>query len=123
MTLGGGIGWLSGLAGLSCDNVTGAEVVTADGSIVRAYVVNLGAVAQTPEELEADRHWVRDYWSALVPHTSGVGSYVNFMSEYEENRVRAAYGPGKYDRLAAIKRRYDPDNVFRLNANIQPAHP
>ena len=66
---------------------------------------------------------MRDYWSALVPHASGAGSYVNFMSEYEENRVRAAYGPGKYGRLAAIKRQYDPDNVFHLNANIQPAQP
>jgi FAD/FMN-containing dehydrogenase len=101
-----------------------AEDATAfGGSRGTRYVVNLAAVAQTPEQLEADRHWVRDYWSALVPHASGAGSYVNFMSEYEENRVRAAYGPGKYDRLAAIKRQYDPDNVFHLNANIPPAQP
>jgi FAD/FMN-containing dehydrogenase len=71
--------------------------------------------------LDADRQWVRDYWSALVPHAAGVGSYVNFMSEYEEDRVRAAYGPAKYDRLAEIKREYDPENVFHLNANIVPA--
>jgi hypothetical protein len=56
----------------------------------------------------------------LVPHAEGVGSYVNFMTESETNRVRAAYGD-KYDRLAALKHIYDPNNVLHLNANIQPA--
>ena len=87
------------------------------------YVVNVAAIAQTREELDADRQWARDYWSALVPHASGVGGYVNFMSEYEEDRVRAAYGAGKYDRMAKIKSEYDPGNVFHLNANIPPARP
>jgi hypothetical protein len=85
------------------------------------YVVNISAAAPTTELYDADRAWVREFWSALVPHATGVGSYVNFMSEYEENRVRAAYGPEKYERLAKIKAQYDPDNVFHLNANIQPA--
>jgi FAD/FMN-containing dehydrogenase len=85
------------------------------------YVVNLAAVAQSHEDLRADRQWVRDYWSALVPHSGGIGSYVNFMSEYDEDRVRASYGPQKYSRLARIKGEYDPDNIFHLNANILPA--
>jgi FAD binding domain/Berberine and berberine like len=85
------------------------------------YVVNISAAAPTAELLDADRAWVRAFWSALVPHATGVGSYVNFMSEYEENRVRAAYGPDKYERLAKIKAKYDPDNVFHLNANVLPA--
>jgi FAD/FMN-containing dehydrogenase len=63
---------------------------------------------------------VRAYWSTLVPYASGVGGYVNSTSEYEEDRVRRAYGP-KYDRLQQIKAVYDPHNLFHLNANITPA--
>jgi FAD/FMN-containing dehydrogenase len=90
------------------------------GSRSIRYVINISA--QTPEagNYEAERSWVRDYWSALVQHAAGVGSYVNFMTEYEEDRVRNAYG-AKYDRLQAIKTTYDPANVFHLNANITPA--
>ena len=84
------------------------------------YVVNLAAIAPGSEELAADREWVRGYWSALVPHAGGTAGYVNFMSERDDDRVRASYGPAKYERLAAIKREYDPANVFHLNANIQP---
>lgn len=91
------------------------------GSREARYVINITAVCSTPEEFEKDREWVRDYWSALVPLTSSTGSYVNFMSEYDEDRVRAAYGPEKYERLVALKVKYDPDNVFHLNANIRPS--
>ena len=84
-------------------------------------MVNITACAPTPELYEADRAWARTFWSALTPHAVGVGSYVNFMSEYEEDRVRAAYGAQKYDRLARIKAEYDPGNLFHLNANIPPA--
>ncbi|TMC61605.1 MAG: FAD-linked oxidoreductase, partial [Chloroflexota bacterium] len=74
-----------------------------------------------PALYDGERSWVRSFWQALRPHASGVGSYVNFMSEYEEDRVKAAYGAAKYERLARIKAQYDPDNVFHLNANIKPA--
>ncbi|TWD81084.1 FAD/FMN-containing dehydrogenase [Kribbella amoyensis] len=84
------------------------------------WAVFMIAVCQTPEELAADRGWVRNLWTSLQPHTAGVGSYVNAMSESEANRVQAAYGP-KYERLARIKAEYDPDNLFRRNANIAPA--
>lgn len=60
-------------------------------------------------------------WEALRPPSIDIRSYVNAMTEVEEDRLRASYGPGKYDRLAAIKRTYDPDNVFQRNANIKPA--
>jgi FAD/FMN-containing dehydrogenase len=91
------------------------------GSRGARYVVNIAALAPTPELLDADRVWVRNMWDALTPYSSNIGGYVNFMNEYQEDRVRAAYGAAKYDRLAGIKAQYDPDNVFRLNANIRPA--
>jgi FAD/FMN-containing dehydrogenase len=84
------------------------------------YVVSISATTPTADGFEAERQWVRDYWSALVPFAPGVGSYVNFMSEYEEDRVKNAYGD-KYERLQWIKSKYDPDNIFHLNANIKPA--
>jgi hypothetical protein len=91
------------------------------GSRSHTYLVNIAAAAPTQELYEAEREWVRTFWSALAPHAVGVGSYVNFMTEPEEDRVRAAYGPQKYERLAEIKARYDADNLFHLNANIPPA--
>ena len=86
------------------------------------YIVNIAAAAPSQDVYEAERAWVRTLWSALAPHAAGVGSYVNFIAEPDEDRVRAAYGPEKYARLAEIKATYDPDNVLHLNANIRPAH-
>jgi FAD binding domain/Berberine and berberine like len=77
-------------------------------------------MASTEEAWVADRAWVRSFWAALQPHALGRGSYVNDSSELPDEWVRASYGP-KYARLAQIKAKYDPDNVFRHNANIQPA--
>jgi FAD/FMN-containing dehydrogenase len=51
----------------------------------------------------------------------GNGAYVNGLTDEGEKRVRAAYGPEKYERLVALKDRYDPDNVFHLNQNIRPS--
>jgi hypothetical protein len=78
------------------------------------------ALAPAPDLLEVDRAWVRSFWNALLPHATNSGSYVNFMADYEEDRVRAAYGKEKYDRLALIKDVYDPENVFHRNPNIRP---
>jgi FAD/FMN-containing dehydrogenase len=80
------------------------------------------ADAPVPELLDADRPWVRALHEALLPHSCVEGTYVNAMSGRESpDRVRSAYGPEKYDRLARIKQAYDPGNVFHRNANIQPA--
>jgi FAD/FMN-containing dehydrogenase len=63
--------------------------------------------------------WARDFFDASAPFAGG-GVYVNFLTADEGHRVRAAYGPN-YDRLARVKRRYDPDNLFRMNHNIMPS--
>jgi FAD/FMN-containing dehydrogenase len=78
------------------------------------------ATSPTPDLLPADREWSRSLWAALQPHSRGVGTYVNAMTEYEEHRVRAAYGP-KYERLKRVKAAHDPRNVFHRNINIAPA--
>ncbi len=68
---------------------------------------------------DAIRKWTIDYHQALHPHSAG-GAYVNMMMDEGEERVRASYR-NNYDRLAEVKRSYDPDNLFRINQNIQPA--
>jgi FAD/FMN-containing dehydrogenase len=62
--------------------------------------------------------WAKSYWEALHPHSAG-GAYVNFMMDEGEDRVQASYR-GNYERLAAIKAKYDPNNLFHVNQNIRP---
>ena len=98
------------------------DAATAFGGSRKArFSFELAAVAPDPELLAADREWVRALWQQLLPHANQAAGYVNMMSEYEDERVRLTYGPAKYERLARIKAKYDPDNVFHLNANIKPA--
>ncbi len=85
------------------------------------YGVYAIGLTNTREQLPAERDWVRSFWQALQPHAHGIGSYVNAMVELDDDRIQASYGPAKYARLAEIKRRYDPDNLFHLNANVKPA--
>ena len=63
--------------------------------------------------------WTRGYWEALHPFSAG-GAYVNFLMDEGQERIRSTYGEN-YDRLAAIKKKYDPANFFRVNQNIRPA--
>ncbi|MBZ6496611.1 FAD-binding oxidoreductase [Natrinema longum] len=72
-----------------------------------------------PTATESITEWVRDYWEAVHPHTAG-GSYVNFMMEEGDDRIRATYGDN-YERLQEVKAKYDPDNFFAVNQNIEPA--
>ena len=62
--------------------------------------------------------WTKDYYDAVHPYSAG-GAYVNFMMDEGEERVKATYGDN-YDRLVAIKNKYDPANLFRVNQNIRP---
>jgi FAD/FMN-containing dehydrogenase len=77
-------------------------------------------ISQWTDPAEAARHiqWTRDFWNAVEPFASGQ-VYVNHLDAEEGTRIRAAYGPG-YERLVALKNKYDPTNLFRLNQNIKP---
>jgi FAD/FMN-containing dehydrogenase len=72
-----------------------------------------------PANNERMIQWARDYWSALHPHSAG-GAYINMIMDEGEELVKASYR-GNYARLAAIKARYDPTNLFSTNQNIKPA--
>jgi FAD/FMN-containing dehydrogenase len=96
------------------------EATAFGGSRDTGYAINISATTPSPDEFDAERSWVRAYWSALLPHATGSGGYVNFMTEYDEDRVRNSYGP-KYQKLQEIKAAFDPENVFHLNPNIKPA--
>ena len=83
------------------------------------YVMSLVNCWLDPSEDQPNIEWVRTTWTALTPHLPR-RVYVNELQEEGADRVRDAYGPA-FSRLAAIKRQYDPDNIFRLNQNIPPA--
>lgn len=93
---------------------------TAAGNRDAEYVFNVQGAWDDPAESPSHVAWVRDYWRAMQPFSTG-GTYVNFLTrDDDEERVRAAYGPAIYDRLAEVKSRYDPGNLFRSNQNIRP---
>ncbi|MGA9119147.1 MAG: FAD-binding oxidoreductase [Bacteroidota bacterium] len=84
-----------------------------------AFVMNIHGRWDNPANDMKCITWARDLFQAATPFATG-GVYVNFMNQEEQGRVRAAYG-SNYDRLAGIKKKYDPKNLFRTNQNIQPA--
>jgi len=74
-------------------------------------------------ENAANVKWVRDCWNAMEPYSSG-GVYVNYLGQAEDEggkRVKDAYGSETYAQLVALKKKYDPANLFRLNQNIDPS--
>ena len=78
-----------------------------------------GGVAEGSDDFGAVRDWARTHWAALAPHASG-HTYVNFMTDTDNDAVNAAYSAEKYERLVAVKKRYDPTNRFHINHNIVP---
>jgi FAD binding domain/Berberine and berberine like len=95
-----------------------ADDETAFNGRQAGHTFNITAITETAEGFDEERDWSRSFWAALEPHHMGV--YVNFLMDEGDERIREAYGPDKYDRLKALKRRYDPDNFFHLNQNIPP---
>jgi FAD/FMN-containing dehydrogenase len=93
------------------------EEATAFSGRTARFAVNVNGVSLQDGYAE-QAAWVRRFGQALHPLSSGV--YMNFLGDEGQDRVRAAYGPAKYDRLVALKGAWDPDNFFRRNQNIQP---
>ena len=85
------------------------------GSSVLVAIINAFV---EPELVEAATAWNRSLFTALEPKATGV--YANFLEDEGDERIRVAYPGDTYDRLARIKRRYDPANVFHRNQNIRP---
>jgi FAD/FMN-containing dehydrogenase len=85
-----------------------------------AWSMVIYGVDPDPAKAPALKQWAQDYWRAVHPYNLP-GAYANFMMDDEgDARVRAAYGDN-YDRLASVKKKYDPANLFRVNQNIRPA--
>lgn len=82
------------------------------------YSMVIAGIDPNPANAAAITKWAKDYWAALHPYSAG-GAYVNFMMEEGGDRIQATYR-GNYDRLAAVKLKYDPTNFFRVNQNIRP---
>ena len=79
----------------------------------------IAGIAPDPADATTIERWAKAYWTALHPYSAG-GAYVNFMMNEGQERVRATYRDN-YARLAQLKARYDPTNLFYVNQNIQPA--
>jgi hypothetical protein len=82
------------------------------------FVMNIHARWREAGMDRACIDWARGIFEAAKPHSAGT-AYINFMPEDEGDRVEAAYG-GNYRRLAEVKQKYDPHNLFRMNQNVQP---
>ena len=99
----------------------GAEE-TAFGRRDMGYLLELDSTWKDPKASERNIAWTRQAWSETMPYSTG-GLYLNFpgFGEEGEKLVRSAVGSANYERLAALKKKYDPTNLFRLNLNIKPA--
>jgi hypothetical protein len=83
------------------------------------FIINIISMWSDTTKNEENIKWARDLWKAVQPFATG-GVYVNFLMTEGADRVVAAYGKEKYERLVALKNKYDPTNFFSLNQNIKP---
>ena len=95
------------------------EDAMAFGQRSAAWNLHILSMWEDPADAERQVTWTRELHAAMRPYATG-GAYLNFIGNEGNARVRAAFGDEKYARLVALKRRYDPDNVFHLNQNIPP---
>jgi FAD/FMN-containing dehydrogenase len=100
----------------ACHDV--AADATAWGHRDATYAIVIAGMWPDPADNVANTQWVKDYDAAIAPLSLG-GGYVNFASADDQSKVAVNYG-ANYARLQEVKRRYDPDNLFHLNQNIQP---
>jgi hypothetical protein len=92
---------------------------TAFGHRDAPFVLNIVGMWNEANQTETHIVWVREFWQAMQPFSTG-DLYLNFLGDEGPERVKAAYGAGKYEQLATLKNKYDPANFFRLNQNIKP---
>ena len=109
---------------LECQRLGGAFSRSADdtafGNRDATFLYNIVAAWMDPAEDDKQVAWARSFYEAMAPHETG-GVYVNYLTGEEgQDRVKAAYGAERYARLQAVKAKYDPDNLFHGNQNIQP---
>ncbi len=84
----------------------------------RYFVAIIGVWLDAAEDAAAHQAWTAALWKKLRPEGQGV--YVNFLENEGADRVREAYPGATFERLQAVKRRYDPENLFRFNQNVPP---
>ena len=114
----------SPMSAVACYPIHGAAIRVAPEATayaLREALWDVNAVAQWLDPAESKRHiaWTRQLWAQIEPHTTGT-AYTNHMAGDEQpERVRVSYGKN-YERLVALKHKYDPGNFFRLNPNIKP---
>jgi FAD/FMN-containing dehydrogenase len=94
---------------------------TAFGHRDKNFSPVIAGIWDDPADNVANIKWVKDYYAAIHPHSGSDGGYVNFMSDDDDHRAADNYGVN-FERLAAVKETYDPDNVFHINQNIVPAN-
>jgi FAD/FMN-containing dehydrogenase len=83
------------------------------------WACNVHGRWESPDDDQKVISWAREFWNASAPYSTG-GVYVNFMTEDEKSRVASAYKPEIWNRLVALKKKYDPTNLFSVNQNINP---